>query len=466
MHALIPDGLLSELGQMQQSILKKGLPVLILFEGSSGRVIGRVNGELIRCLEPRGVIYHHFDPVEYDGPRSLLDFLLRSPGKGQIGLFDRSWYSAIIERYNEEEKKQELDSMLDMANSLEGYLVRNGVLLIKIILRADHAAVKEYGPLYGPSAPRRSFLSADHIDPAKYRETLFEQVYLKTNTEYAPWTQIKVREVEATVLETTETILRIINERLMSETPARTISEIKRVYPNPREGLDLKTKCPRYEETINELSERLAELQMALSLSNRSLVVCFEGWDAAGKGSCIKHLCHALNPRGYRVFQTGVPTEEESKHTYLWRFIKGVPEKGHITVFDRTWYGRMMVEVAEGLCSEEEYRRSPSEMISFERMMIRGGTILIKFWLDITKDEQLDRFKKREGDPLKQWKITADDWRNRSKWEEYDKLVNVMIESTNAEFAPWTVVSANDKKYARVEVIRTVVETLNKELKK
>jgi polyphosphate kinase 2 (PPK2 family) len=203
---------------------------------------------------------------------------------------------------------------------------------------------------------------------------------------------------------------------------------------------------------------------MDLSLSDRSMVVCFEGWDAAGKGSCIKHLCHALNPRGYEVFQTKAPTEEESRHTYLWRFCKGIPTKGHITVYDRTWYGRMMVEHIEGFCTEEEYRRSPIEINTLEKIMVNNGAILLKFWLDITPEEQLRRFKKRADDPLKQWKITEEDWRNRAKWDEYDSHVDAMIESTNTDRAPWTVVDSNNKKHSRITVLKTVVDVLREEL--
>jgi polyphosphate kinase 2 (PPK2 family) len=217
---------------------------------------------------------------------------------------------------------------------------------------------------------------------------------------------------------------------------------------------------------LSELSEQLGVLQMDLSLSNRSMIVCFEGWDASGKGSCIKHLCHALNPRGYAVFQTKAPSKEELDHTYLWRFVGGIPKKGHITVFDRTWYGRMMVEHIEGFCTDLEYGRSPIEINALEKMIVNDGAILLKFWLDISRDEQKKRFKKRTKDPLKQWKITEEDWRNRAKWKEYDEHVDVMMESTNTEYAPWVVVDANNKKHARVVVLRTVIETFKKELNK
>ncbi|MCL2032762.1 MAG: hypothetical protein FWG96_05790 [Methanomassiliicoccaceae archaeon] len=466
MQALMPNCLESELNQLQQSILAEGLPVLIIFEGSSGRVIGRVNSELIRCLEPRGVLYTHFDPSDAGGPGSIMDFLQRTPGKGQLGLCDRSWYSMMIERCKEDECKENLDKKLDACNDFERYLALNGVLLIKIVLGADESAVNEYGPQYGPNTPKKSFLSLDHIDPAKYREMMYDnRICERTDTEYAPWNTIMVRDIGETVLETTETIIRKIRERLSSEPAAYAVPEIKRIYANPRRDVRTKKDCKPYGEIMNELSEQLGELQMDLSLSDRSMVICFEGWDAAGKGSCIKHLCHALNPRGYEVLQTKAPTEEELKHTYLWRFCRGIPQKGHITVFDRTWYGRMMVESVEGFCRKEEYRRSPLEINAFEKMLVNNGAILLKFWMDITPDEQLARFKKRAKDPLKQWKLTDEDWRNRSKWKEYDEHVDVMIESTNTEYAPWTVVDSNSKKYARVKVLKTVAETLKKELR-
>lgn len=464
MHALISDEMISRLNQLQQAILSKDIPVLIIFEGSSGRVIGRVINELIRCLEPRGVTYHHFDPSDAKDPRSVLDFLQQTPRSGSIALYDRSWYSSIIDRYNEDEKKKELDRMLEMCNDFERYLIHNGVFLLKVMLKAAADAVKEYGSQYGPNGPKKSFLSLDHIDPVKYREVMFDRVFDKTDTVECPWNKILVRDLEETFTEAAETIASRIEQRL-SEEPSFTYPKIERELPNPRNNIELDRECEPYNKMMSRLSEELGELQMDLSKSDRSVVICFEGWDAAGKGSCIKHLCHALNPRGYRVYQTKAPTEEENRHTYLWRFCSGVPEKGHITIFDRTWYGRMMVEHIEGFCSEEEYQRSPSEINGFERSMVNNGTIVLKFWLDITQEEQLARFNSRMDDPLKRWKITDEDWRNREKWDSYDKHIDIMVESTNTEDSPWVVVESNNKKYARVKVLKTVVEALKKELK-
>ena len=194
------------------------------------------------------------------------------------------------------------------------------------------------------------------------------------------------------------------------------------------------------------------------------MILGFEGWDAAGKGGCIKHISHALNPRGYRVARVGKPTDEDYAHTYLWRFCRSLPGPGHISIFDRTWYGRMMVEPIEGFCTKEEYQRSAAEINTFESMLSDSGAIIIKFWLDIDKDTQLQRFNDRKADPLKQWKLTDEDWRNREKWDIYEEYIDAMISSTNTPDAPWVVVPANNKKYAQLTVMRTLVGVLRREL--
>lgn len=465
MEALISDDTISHLNKLQQKLFRKDIPVLIIFEGSSGRVIGRVMNEIMRCLEPRGVSYHHFDPSKLTDPYSALDFLQKSPRNGRIALFDRSWYSAIIERYNEDDKEKELEMMLDQSIEFEKYLVQNGVFLVKVFLKGSESVIKEHGSSYWPDGPKRSFLSMDHIDPAKYREVMVEKVYKRTDTKDCPWDIVSVKSVEETVSETSKVIIQRLEQRINGE-PVFVSTEMRRDLPNPRKGLDLDKECNHYDDMIRDLSDELSELQMTLSTTNHSMVICFEGWDAAGKGSCIKHLCHALNPRGYIVHQTKTPTEYELAHTYLWRFCRDMPRNGHIAIFDRTWYGRMMVEHVEGLCTEDEYNRAPHEIEMFERTITENGTVLLKFWLDITPEEQLKRFKKREDDPLKKWKITDEDWRNREKWDEYDAHVDIVMESTNLPFAPWTIIESNSKKYARVKVLKTVVDALKKELEK
>lgn len=462
MEALISKELASELNIVQQEIFARNIPVLMIFEGSSGRVIGRSINEMVRCLEPRGIEYHHFDPEDVKDPKAVMGFLDRTPAAGIISMYDRSWYSTIIDRYDGDEDT--MDTMLELANRYERYLSDNGVFVIKILMRARPEDLREYGPQYGQSGMSRgSFLSLDSIDPVKYRVVMLDRVYERTDTKHTPWNKIDVGEIGQTVGKLVETVLERLSDRLKGpHEPERM--KIKAEYPNPRKGMDMSARCDSYEEMMDSLSEDLYHLQTVLAETDRSLILGFEGWDAAGKGSAIKHVCHALNPRGYAVSQTKAPTEAELAHTYLWRFCRDIPESGHITVYDRTWYGRMLVEPVEGFCTDDEYRRAASEINLFEKALVGSGAILLKFWMEVSPDEQLSRFQAREADPLKRWKITDDDWRNRSKWKEYDRCIDVMMESTNTPYAPWTVIESDDKKYARIKVLRTIVDTLRREI--
>lgn len=464
MDVPISKEMISELTYAQQEAFAAGVPIIIVFEGSSGRAIGRVINEVNRCLEPRGVKYHHFIPSDSDGPLSQLDFIAEGPAKGSIALYDRSWYSMIIDRYDGD--KEGMDRMLYFSSSLERYFVNNGILLIKIMLRATPEAIKKYVPEYGPeNKGDRSFISMDHIDPVKYRAVMWDSLFTKTNTNINPWDTVEVREVSKTVEETVEIIIKRIWNRIEEGVPKNRLPKVDKCV-NPRKGLHLDKKIDEYEKKIDALTERLSELQLILAESQRSLVICFEGWDAAGKGSAIKHVCHALNPRGYSVRQVKAPTDIENSHSFIWRFCADVPKRGHISIFDRSWYGRMMVEPIEGFCTEREYARAPSEINVFEEILTASGAIVMKFWLDISPEEQLRRFEKRKADPLKQWKLTDDDWRNREKWSLYDRYVDTMMETTNTKKAPWTVVESDNKKFARVKVLRTIVDRLETELVK
>lgn len=460
MEALIPKELSEELNRIQLDFYTAGIPVLVVFEGSSGRVINRVINEIIRCLEPRGVSYDHFDP-KTAGPRLIFDYLEGTPAKGAFSLYDRSWYSMVIDRYTGD--KNSFETMIDSCNKFERYLTDNGTFVIKVLLNATPEDVEKYGADYCPAlCMNNTFLSVDKIDPVKFMTTIKGGLLKATDTEYAPWNIIEVGEVRKTVIKTAEIIKECLNRRYLKGTGSSKV-RLEERYPNPRDGLELHVKYSD-EKELDEFSDKLYELQSVLAASNRSLVIGLEGWDAAGKGSVIKHLTYALNPKGYVVRQVKVPTEEELAHTYLWRFSRSMPKAGHVAIFDRTWYGRMIVEPIEELCSKEEYERSASEINDMEAMMVRSGTIIVKFWLDISSDEQLERFNKRAQCPLKQWKLTDDDWRNREKWDQYDEYVNRAISSTNTPYAPWTVIPSNNKRYARVQVIKTVVDRLRTEL--
>jgi AMP-polyphosphate phosphotransferase len=220
-----------------------------------------------------------------------------------------------------------------------------------------------------------------------------------------------------------------------------------------------------------EYKEKLILNQVALSqlgyqvyVQQRPVVILFEGWDAGGKGGAIKRIVEKLDPRGYVVHPIAAPQGDDKTHHYLWRFWRRLPEAGQIAIFDRSWYGRVMVERVEGFCSEADWKRAYREINQFESQLVDFGVILFKFWLNITKDEQLRRFEDRANDKLRSWKLTDEDWRNREKWDVYEAAVNEMLLKTSTISAPWTIVEGNDKRYARVKVLSTLVERLSKQL--
>ena len=216
--------------------------------------------------------------------------------------------------------------------------------------------------------------------------------------------------------------------------------------------------------TPEEYEERLIRYQVALSqlayqvyVQKRPVALVFEGWDAAGKGGAIKRLTERLDPRGYVVYPIAAPAGEDRTHHYLYRFWRRLPERGQIAVFDRSWYGRVMVERIEGFCSEAEWKRAYREINYFERQLVDFGTILFKFWLHIDREEQLRRFESRSDDKLRSWKLTDEDWRNREKWDLYEEAVVEMLERTSTASAPWTIVESDDKWYARIKTLETVI---------
>ena len=217
-----------------------------------------------------------------------------------------------------------------------------------------------------------------------------------------------------------------------------------------------------YKKSLKNAQLKLLNYQRSLAESNRNLIVLFEGPDAAGKGGAIKRLVERLDPRMLRVHSVVKPTQEEYAHHYMWRFWRNLPQYGQIAVFDRSWYGRVLVERVEGFASDREWKRAYQEITEFERMLVDDGTVFVKIFMHISKDEQLLRFKRRESDPYKHWKITDEDWRNRRKWDEHNEAAEANFEKTSTDFAPWLILPSNYKWHARVEVIKAVNNALEK----
>lgn len=232
------------------------------------------------------------------------------------------------------------------------------------------------------------------------------------------------------------------------------------------ERIDLSKTLSReeYRQRLAHFQVRLGQLGYQVYVQKRPVIIVFEGWDAGGKGGSIKRMTEALDPRGYAVHPIAAPTGEDKTHHYLWRFWRRLPEKGQIAIFDRSWYGRVMVERIEGFCTEGEWKRAFREINQFERMLVDFGTILIKFWIHIDRQEQLARFEAREKTPYRAWKLTDEDWRNREKWDLYLEAVEDMLLKTSTITAPWTIIEGNSKFHTRVEALKTAVEVLENDL--
>jgi polyphosphate kinase 2 (PPK2 family) len=208
----------------------------------------------------------------------------------------------------------------------------------------------------------------------------------------------------------------------------------------------------------------LNKLAYQVYVQQRPVIMVFEGWDASGKGGAIRRVTEKIDPRGFVVYPIAAPKGDEATHHYLWRFWNRLPETGQIAIFDRSWYGRVMVERIEGFCTEAEWKRAYREINYFERQLVDFGTILFKFWLHIGKEEQLRRFESRSDDLRRSWKLTDEDWRNREKWDLYEDAVNEMLLKTSTITAPWTVIEGNSKLYARIKTLRTIIDKLAQEL--
>ena len=226
--------------------------------------------------------------------------------------------------------------------------------------------------------------------------------------------------------------------------------------------LTLSLEKAEYAEQLHTLQSALRPLQMELAERRRPIIIVYEGWDAAGKGGNISRLTESLDPRFFTVYGIGKPTQEELDHHYLWRFWRKLPARDGLVIFDRSWYGRVLVERVEGFATEAEWRRAYGEINDFEKLLIDDGTIIIKFWLHISRDEQLMRFESRLQNPAKRWKMNDEDWRNRAKWPQYEAAVEDMLRETDTPPAPWVVVEGNDKRWARIKALRTVVERFQK----
>ncbi|HWR25680.1 MAG TPA: polyphosphate:AMP phosphotransferase [Methanosarcina sp.] len=478
----------SKLGRVQRKAWELNIPIIIVFEGWHGSGLAEDINRFILSLDPRGYDFHSMlRPCYKEFPKPfLVRFWTRIPVKGKIGIFDRSWYSrAVMDCLENKKFETKMEKCLEQINAFERQLSDDGSLILKFFL---HISEKKHKERLKEMEKNGAHLIVDEFEKDNgqnldfihdYEDYLpfIEKMLEKTDMPYAPWTIVEANDRDFATLKIMTKVINAIETRIayMDALPEEQlfnhvnpgIQILPELNNSILEKIDLSKNMSEeeYRQSKKLYQQKLTALQYELFKKKRPLVTVFEGWDAAGKGGDIYRFVENLNPRLYSVIPVGSPNDIEKAHHYLWRFSHAVPKAGHIAIFDRSWYGRVLVERVEGYCSEQEWKRAYREINEFEEILIQAETIVLKFWLQIDMNTQLERFESRQNDPEKTWKITPDDWRNRSKWKDYEIAVNEMLLKTSTTNAKWTVVESNDKYYSRIKVLRTIAETLEKELK-
>jgi polyphosphate:AMP phosphotransferase len=425
----------------------KSFPALILLGGIDGAGKSAALARLNEWLDPRHVHTAAFDVphVEERERPPFWRFWVNLPAKGRIGVFLGSWYQEpLLNRVVGGGDDDQLEKDLAGITRFESMLADEGILIVKLWLHLSRADQKkrlaEIEELPGGG---RHVLEYRRLR-RHYRQAVatIQTAVRLTSVGEAPWVVIPSADPEYRDLMIGRTILTAIRKRLDAEAAPKVAAAPVVVAGLDRktvlDGLDLGRKLDRsaYKEELAHHQHRLADLTDGKAFRDVALIATFEGNDAAGKGGGIRRVTHALDPRRFKVHSIAAPTDEEKARPYLWRFWRRIPRKGDVAIFDRTWYGRVLVERVEGLCDEADWLRAYAEINDFEQQLTANGVVLVKFWLAISKDEQLRRFQDREKTSYKRYKITDEDWRNREKWDAYAIAVGDMVDRTSTEYAP------------------------------
>ncbi len=456
-------------------IASKRFPLIILVNGVDGAGKGETVNLLNEWMDTRHINNHAFDAAteeERARPR-MWRFWRALPPKGKTGILFGNWYTdPIVQRVSGKLSKSELTTSVDEMKRFEQMLCDEGALVLKFWFHLSKAAqTKRLHALekHKDTSWRVTKQDWKHLKIYDRYAKVSEYVIRETSTAAAPWTIVEGADANYRTLTVAEQVLRALRERLNEKKPARVSVPVPPLLPSVDKVQILNTidtnqrlSKERFEKSFPKLLRRLNHASRAPEFAKQSVVVLFEGMDAAGKGGAIRRVTQALDARHYRVIQFAAPTEEERAQPYLWRFWRHVPSHGRFAIYDRSWYGRVLVERVEKFCTTEDWMRAYGEINDFERQLETSGVVLVKFWLAISEDEQLRRFKEREQTRFKRFKITDEDWRNRKKWSAYTTAASDMIERTSTSYAPWTVVPADDKHFARQKVVRTLTEAIAK----
>ena len=465
----------AKLLSQQQLLMKEKIPVIVMIEGWAAAGKGTLIKELISELDPR--FYHVVSPKVLPESEERYPFLKQYveaiPVNGKVTFFDSGWMENVVRKYlGHEITKDEYRNRLREVNEFERQLRDGGYMVLKIFLHIEKR--KQYERLYRLAEDPKTEWRVEHDDLMQHKEyrrfmEAYDDFIEKTGNSIS-WHILDGSHSKTAVRDALKLLCQKIDQAVeegrYEGKPFEEDFPLKEMPKLAEVDLSPSISDEEYKKELKKLQTRLSELHNIIYRKKIPVILCYEGWDAAGKGGNIRRLTYALDPRGFDVHPIASPLPHEFNRHYLWRFWTRLPKTGHICVFDRTWYGRVMVERLEGFCTEKEWKRAYNEINEFERMLTDWGAVVLKFWIHIDKDTQLERFNNRENTPEKQWKITEEDWRNREKWDSYEVAVDELLQKTSTKNAPWYIIESNDKKYARIKTLRIIVKALEKACEK
>jgi polyphosphate:AMP phosphotransferase len=457
--------------QLELRNSKRGAVALIVTGAPAAGRSETIN-ELLSWLDPKYIRVHAFGLPDRGERRRppMWRYWQWLPMRGRMAFYFAGWYANSVANPRHaglgvaaKEKRA-----LERIRQLESMLVADGIKIVKVHLQVDRRMQRErLKELSASKLTRWRVTEEDRWFVKHYTKAQrTAQRYLRaSNHKAAPWHIVDGSDPKQRVLEVGEKLRDALREA--AATPASKVRSARRKHAFALECVQPRVRAQalddeHYEHVLESLQGRLALLVRRRRFRKHALVLAFEGMDAAGKGGAIRRITGALDARQYQVIPVSAPSQEEEAHPYLWRFWRHVPQRGEIAIFDRSWYGRVLVERVRGLTPEADWRRAYDEIVEFERQLTEFGIVVVKFWLSVSEKEQLERFKAREQDPLKRFKVDKEDWENRRHYDDYQAAAAEMIHRTHRDDAPWIVIDANEKKHARLQVLERVCEQVEK----
>ena len=455
----------------QQLVRSSALPVIVLVEGWAAAGKGSLINELISEIDPR--FYNVTSPAIVPQSEERYPFLYpyakAIPENGKIMFYDSGWMDGAVYKFLRREiTKKQYKEIIRSVNEFERQLRDGGYLILKLFLHIDKEEQKErLATLRDNHETEWRVTENDlwqHQEYHLFRETYEE--FMEETGKLLPWHILDGTRRRQSSRDALRLLTDAIDEGLeKGRYVGKPFKEEFDLLTMPKlSEIDLSPVIEEkeYKKELDRLQARLGELHNTIYRKKIPVILCYEGWDAAGKGGNIRRVARPLDPRGFDVIPIASPEPHELNRQYLWRFWTRLPRSGHICIFDRTWYGRVMVERLEGFCKEDDWKRAFNEINEFERQLTDWGAVVLKFWIQIDQDTQLARFTDRQNTPEKQWKLTEEDWRNREKWPQYEEAINEMLQKTSTENAPWFIIESNDKKYARIKTLKIIIKALEK----